>query len=101
MAFEEIKAGLEKYTREVEEKLTNTKNTFISDKPIYYVHTERNKMIGDKHWVFAHYPTTQPDTPYMIFNHEENAELFCRVLNAENADVPFSVAFKQSFEKVV
>ena len=38
--------------------------------------------------VMCHYPYTEPDTHVMTFHYRENAELFCKALNAENEDRP-------------
>lgn len=57
----------------------------------YYVKPEVGLNGKPIIWVYAHYPTTEPDTPYMIFDFVENAEMFCRALNAENNHVPCSI----------
>lgn len=50
----------------------------------YYVKPEIGLNGKPIFWVYAHYPNTKPDTPYMIFDFVENAEMFCKVMNAEN-----------------
>ena len=64
MGFEEIRAGGAKYFVKEISALINDGN--------------------DLFYVYAHYPTTEPDVMVMPFVSEVNAELFCEALNAEN-----------------
>lgn len=64
MGFEEIRAGLAKYIIKEHSSLINDGN--------------------DLFYVYAHYPTTEPDVMVMPFVSKVNAELFCEALNAEN-----------------
>lgn len=64
MGFEEIRAGLAKYIIKEHSSLINDGN--------------------DLFYVYAHYPTTEPDVMVMAFISRANAELFCEALNAEN-----------------
>lgn len=57
----------------------------------YYIKKETGLAGKTVYWVYVHYPTTEPDTPYMIFDFVENAEMFCKALNAENNYVPYSL----------
>lgn len=56
---------------------------------IYYVKSEVGITGEPIFWVYAHYPNTEPDTLYMIFDFVENAEMFCKAMNAENNHVPY------------
>lgn len=52
-----------------------------------YIVKERSALINDGNdlfYVYAHYPTTEPDVMVMPFVSKVNAELFCEALNAEN-----------------
>ena len=82
MAFEEIKAGLEKYTVEIDEEKRNAARNLS----VKYIVKEHNTIIndGNNFYVYAHYPTTVPDVMIMPFVSKVNAELFCEALNAEN-----------------
>lgn len=63
----------------------NSKELPTNRIPTYYVKTEHNELLENGYWwVYAHYPTTEPDTPYMVFTIKENAELFCEAMNAES-----------------
>ena len=55
----------------------------------YYVKSEVGLNGKPVFWAYAHYPTTEPDTPYMIFDFVENAEMFCKAMNAENNHMPY------------
>ena len=57
----------------------------------YYVREETGIDGKPFFWVYAHYPTTMPDTPCMVFDFVENAKMVCRALNAENNHVPYSM----------
>ena len=57
----------------------------------YYVREETGIDGKPIFWVYAQYLATEPDTPYMVFDFAENAEMFCRALNAENVHVPYSM----------
>lgn len=82
MKPEEIKAGLDRYTKSVKAKLDNTKN--LSAKYIVKEHSALINDGNDLFYVYAHYPTTEPDVMVMAFTNKVNAELFCEALNAEN-----------------
>ena len=58
---------------------------------IYYVKKDDGVCGKLSYWVYAHYPATMPDTPCMVFDFQENAEMVCRALNAENNYVPYSL----------
>lgn len=52
-----------------------------------YIVKEHSALINDGNdlfYVYAHYPTTEPDVMVMSFVSKVNAELFCEALNAEN-----------------
>lgn len=52
-----------------------------------YIVKEHSTLINDGNdlfYVYAHYPTTEPDVMVMPFVSKVNAELFCEALNAEN-----------------
>lgn len=83
MEFEEIKAGLEKYMAEIDEEKRNAARNLSAK----YIVKEHSALINDGNdlfYVYAHYPTTEPDVMVMAFVSRANAELFCEALNAEN-----------------
>ena len=82
MAFEEIKAGLDRYMKGVKAKLNKTEN--LSAKYIVKEHSSLIDDGNDLFYVYAHYPTTEPDVMVMTFTNKVNAEMFCEALNAEN-----------------
>lgn len=52
-----------------------------------YIVKEHSALINDGNdlfYVYAHYPTTEPDVMVMPFVSKVNAELFCEAMNAEN-----------------
>jgi len=83
MVYEEIKAGLEKYMAEIDEEKRNAARNLSAK----YIVKEHSALINDGNdlfYVYAHYPTTEPDVMVMAFVSRANAELFCEALNAEN-----------------
>ena len=83
MAFEEIKAGLDKYMAEMDEAKRNAAKILS----VKYIVKEHSALINDGNdlfYVYAHYPTTEPDVMVMSFVSKVNAELFCEAMNAEN-----------------
>lgn len=53
----------------------------------YYVKANKSPLLGNRYFVYCHYPHTPPDTIVKVFTFEENAEMFCKVLNAESQGV--------------
>lgn len=52
-----------------------------------YIVKDHSSLLNDGNdlfYVYAHYPTTEPNVMVMPFVSKVNAELFCEALNAEN-----------------
>lgn len=68
---------------------TDTDNLPVTTTQRYYVKQDYDSTIGNSYWVYIHYPTTEPDTPYMVFRIKKNADLVCAVLNADKQGVVY------------
>lgn len=99
MELKEIKAGLDKYMAEMDEA---KRNAAIALSPKYIV-KEHSGLLNDGNdlfYVYAHYPTTEPDVLLMPFVSKVNAELFCEALNAENERREVDVLKLTSMDRV-